>query len=126
MAKKVVPNILVMGPPMVFKDLESQHSQSFNFLRFFSSLLHLPQFLSSLNIHHSSIRPILCNFMQKISGDILRSLPSLGLIVTTLTCPSTADSTFGVANVTGMFADDMADLVVGLLIHVLMTISAAH
>ena len=31
-----------------------------------------------------------------------------------------------VANVAGVFADDVTDLAVGLLIHVLMTISAAH
>ena len=132
MAKGVAPHILVMGPPLVFKDLESKYSQSFNFLRFFASSLPLPQFLSSLNINQSSVRAILCNPMQRVSGDILRSLPSLGLIVTTSIGIDHIDMAecrslgVRVANAGGVFAEDGADFAVGLLIDVLMRISAAN
>ena len=132
MAKEVVPNILVMGPPMVYKDFESKYSESFNFLRFFASSLPLPHFLSSLNIHESSIPAILCNPLQRVSADILRSLPSLGLVVTTSTGTDHIDLAecrrlgVRVANAAGVYTDDVADLAVGLFIDVLMSISAAN
>ncbi|XP_054792977.1 glyoxylate/hydroxypyruvate reductase HPR3-like [Prosopis cineraria] len=127
-----LPHILVLGPPMIFRDFQSQHSHTFNFLNFFDSSLSLPQFLSSHNIHPSSVRAILCNPMQRLNADVLRSLPSLGLIVTTsigtdhIDMPECRRLGVRVASAGGAFTDDVADLAVGLFLDVLMRISTAN
>ncbi|KAK4266764.1 hypothetical protein QN277_023642 [Acacia crassicarpa] len=127
-----LPNILVMGPPLIFPDFQSQYSHSYNFLTFFASSLPLPQYLSSLNILPSSIRAILCNNMQRVPADLLRSLPSLALLVTTtmgtdhIDMPECRRLGVRVATAGGSFSEDVADFALGLLIDVLMRISAAN
>ncbi|XP_028769099.1 glyoxylate/hydroxypyruvate reductase HPR3 [Neltuma alba] len=127
-----LPRILVLGPPLIFRDFQSRYSHSYKFLNFFASSFSLPQFLSSLSIHPSSVRAILCNPMQRVPADVLRSLPSLGLIVTTSMGTDHIDMAecrrlgVRVATAGGVYTEDVADLAVGLLIDVLMRISAAN
>ncbi|KAK7293801.1 hypothetical protein RJT34_16676 [Clitoria ternatea] len=98
----------------------------------FSSPHPLHQFLTTQNVDTLSIQAILCNPHQQVSADTIRLLPSLSIIVTTSTGTDHIDlsecSRCGVQVVTvggGQFAEDVADMAVGLLINVLWKISAA-
>ncbi|KAJ1413693.1 hypothetical protein SESBI_19516 [Sesbania bispinosa] len=123
--------VLVLGLPSIFPAFETLNSHKYSFLKAFPSKLPLPQFLATHNVNPSSIRAILCNPVQPLTADILHLFPSLGLVVTTsagtdhidlLECRRLAVQ---VVTAAGLFAEDVADMAVGLLIDVLCKISAA-
>ncbi|TKY63798.1 Glyoxylate/hydroxypyruvate reductase HPR3 [Spatholobus suberectus] len=83
------------------------------------------------NVDPASIQAILCNPRQKISADVIRLLPSLGIIVTTSNGTAhidLAECSHGgiqVVSIPGdQLAEDIADMVVGLLIDVMWKVSA--
>ncbi|KAK7293802.1 hypothetical protein RJT34_16677 [Clitoria ternatea] len=115
--------LLVFGPPLIFQVFEAQNFHNYRFLKAFSSPLPLHQFLTTQNVDTSSIQAILCNPHQQVSADTIRLLPSLTDHIDLSEC-----SRCGVQVVTvggGQFAEDVADMAVGLLINVLWKISAA-
>ncbi|KAK7390070.1 hypothetical protein VNO78_25369 [Psophocarpus tetragonolobus] len=131
MVDKLQP-LLVLGPPLILPILEAQYFHKYSFLKAFSSELPLHQFLSKQNVDPSSIQAILCNPLQQVSADVLRLLPSVSIIVTTSAGTDHIDlaqcSCLGiqVVCVPGDQADDVADMAIGLLIDVMMKISAAY
>ncbi|KAF7844700.1 glyoxylate/hydroxypyruvate reductase HPR3-like [Senna tora] len=130
-----LPQVLVLGtPPPGFSILRSQYSHKFHFLSFFKpSELSLHQFLAS---HHrcdpSSILAILCGAQDPVAGEVLRLLPSLGVVVTTSAGTNHIDLAecrrrgILVAGAGGAYSEDVADVAVGLLIDVFRKISAAN
>ncbi|KAK7280897.1 hypothetical protein RIF29_08459 [Crotalaria pallida] len=128
---KELEPLLVYGPPLVFQLFESNNSHKYHFLKAFSSHLPLLQFLTTQNVEPSSIRAILCNPHQKVTADVIKTLPSLSIVVTTsigmdhIDLPECHSRGVRVVSIGAMFADDVADMAMGLLIDVLCNISAA-
>ncbi|KAK7251318.1 hypothetical protein RIF29_34397 [Crotalaria pallida] len=128
---KELKPLLVYGPPLVFQLFESNNSHKYHFLKAFSSDLPLLQFLTTQNVEPSSIRAILCNPYQQVTADVIRLLPFLAIIVTTsigtnhIDLPECHSRAVKVVSIGALFADDVADMAMGLLIDVLCNISAA-
>ncbi|KAF7825975.1 glyoxylate/hydroxypyruvate reductase HPR3-like [Senna tora] len=126
-----LPYVLVLGPPLTYSEFQPRYSSSYNFLNLSSSPLPLLQFLAAHRVHPSSIRAILCNPLQRVTADVLRSLPSLGVVITTSVGTDHIDLSecrrrgIRVATAGGLSTEDVADLAVGLLIDVLRRISAS-
>lgn len=128
------PQVLVLGPPTCFPLLESQFSHKFHFLNPKTSSLPIDQFIVA-NAHRrdpSSIRAILCaGGGCPVAGELLRLLPSVGVIVTTSAGTEHIDLAecrrrgIQVAGAGNLFSEDVADMAVGLLIDVVVNISAA-
>ncbi|XLT07972.1 hypothetical protein HN51_053765 [Arachis hypogaea] len=125
-----LPALLVLGPPMVFKLFQSHYSHKYRFLNAFSSHLPLPEFLQTQQTHPSSVRAILCNPRQPVTADVIRSLPSLGIVATTTVGADHIDTAecrrrgIQVVTLGSQFAPDVADMAVALLIDVMFKISA--
>ncbi|KAK7349588.1 hypothetical protein VNO77_07071 [Canavalia gladiata] len=128
---KELQTLLVFGPPVILPTLEARNLHKYRFLKAFSSQLPLHQFLNMQNVDPSSIQAILCNPLQQVSADVIRLLPSLSIIVTNSVGTEHIDlsecSRHGVQVVSAgaLFAEDVADMAVGLLIDVMWKISAA-
>ncbi|KAI4354942.1 hypothetical protein L6164_003763 [Bauhinia variegata] len=128
--KQVLQPVLVLGPPLIFEHFESQYSHKYTFLKAFASSLPIEQFLETHRVDPTSIRAILCNPFQRVSAEVLRLLPSLGIVVTSSIGTDHIDLAecysrrVQVATAGGLFSEDVADLAVGLLIDVLRKISA--
>ena len=123
-----VPEVLVLGFPWVLPSLESQFSNRFHFLKPSNSDLPLLQFLSSFA---QSARALLIpGGGIQLTSAILDCLPALKLVVTTSTgldhldLPELRRREIAIAYAGNLFSQDVADLAVGLLIDVLMKVSA--
>ncbi|RYR40470.1 glyoxylate/hydroxypyruvate reductase HPR3 [Arachis hypogaea] len=125
-----LPPLLVMGPPALYSLFQSQNSNKYRFLDAFSSNLPLLQFLQTQQIHPSSVRAILCNPLQPVTADVIRSLPSLGIVVTVSVGSDHIDileclrRCIHVVTLGTQFTADVADIAVALLIDVHFKISA--
>ncbi|XP_015938669.1 glyoxylate/hydroxypyruvate reductase HPR3 [Arachis duranensis] len=124
-----VPAILVLASPFGI-DLKAQNPPKYRFLEAFSSNLPLLQFLQQQQTLPPSVRAIICNALKPVTADVIRSLPSLDLVVTASAGTDHIDLTecrrrrIQVVNIGGLFAADVADMAVALLIDVLFKISA--
>ncbi|KAL7591211.1 glyoxylate/hydroxypyruvate reductase HPR3 [Lactuca sativa] len=124
-----LPNVLVLGPPSVFKVYERQFSDKFHSLKPWESAIPLHQFLST---HAGSVQAMFCSVSCPITTDILQKLPELRFIATSSVGVDHIDlhecKRLGVkvANAGSVFSEDVADMAVGLLIDVLRRVSAAN
>lgn len=118
-----LPKVLLLIPPNKFtSDLQRHFSHKFHFLN-----------LSSLPLHHSmaSVTALICyGGVHPITPDVLRLLPSLRFIFTPTSGADHIDLSeccrlgVQVAGAGNTYSEDVADLAVGLLIDVMMKISA--
>ena len=128
-----LPTVLVLGSPTCFSALESNFSHKFNFLvnNSRSSPIPLQEFMIANRHDASSIRALLCSANCPINADVLRLLPSLGVVVTTSAGTDHIDLAecrrrgIRVAGAGDVLSEDVADMTVGLLIDVMRRISAA-
>ncbi|KAK9056223.1 hypothetical protein SSX86_027313 [Deinandra increscens subsp. villosa] len=124
-----LPNVLLLGPPSVFKSYERQFSEKFHFLKPKESSIPLHQFLSN---HAGSVKAAFCSASVPITSDILQILPELRFIMTSSAGINHIDlhecrkRGVKVANAGPIFSEDAADMAVGLLIDVLRKVSAAN
>ncbi|XVF33446.1 hypothetical protein REPUB_Repub17cG0169300 [Reevesia pubescens] len=124
-----LPSVLVLGPPPVLRVFGERFSRKFNLLKAWESPLPLDQFLISKNAQ--SVQAILCSGATPVNAELIGQLPHLGLVVTDSSGVNHIDlsecQTRGIAvtNAGNVYADDVADMAVGLLINVLRKISAA-
>ncbi|KAI4354940.1 hypothetical protein L6164_003761 [Bauhinia variegata] len=122
--------VLVLGPPTCFSALQPQYSHKFHFLTPTPPRLPLPQFITAHHHQPSLIQAILCSAGYSLTSDVLRLFPSLGIIVTTSAGTDHIDMSecrrrgIQVAGAENLFAEDVADMAVGLLIDVTRKISA--
>ncbi|XP_054789961.1 glyoxylate/hydroxypyruvate reductase HPR3-like [Prosopis cineraria] len=126
-----LPQVLVLGPPISFPFIKSLYSHKFHFLDPNTSSLPLHQFLTADGRDPASIRAILSGAKSPVSPEILRLLPSLGLVVS---CSAGLDHIdlaeccrrgIQVTSARNVYSEDVADMAVGLLIDVGANISAA-
>ncbi|KAH6833319.1 D-isomer specific 2-hydroxyacid dehydrogenase family protein [Perilla frutescens var. hirtella] len=128
-AAQQLPEIIVLGPPSVFRAYDGEFSSRFQVLRPWESQSPLPQFLAD---RAQSTRAALCSGAFSLSAAILCNLPSLGLIVTTSAGLDHIDLTecrrrgIAVASAGNIFSADVADLAVGLLLDLLRKISTGN
>lgn len=129
--KTELPEVIVLGRPMVFQFYDEQLSQKFRILKPWESSLPLEQFIST---HAQSVEAMICSpnrIGSKLSSSLFSLLPSLRLVITTSAGVDHIDLVecrrrgISVASVAGLFSDDVADFAVGLLIDVVRKISAA-
>lgn len=124
-----LPEIVVLGPPVVFALYDQQFSSRFRFLRPWESEEPLPQFLAS---RARSTQAAICSGDFSLSAAVLANLPSLRLVVTSSAGLNHIDLTecrrrgIAVAYAGNFFSPDVADLAVGLLIDVLRKVSAGN
>ncbi|XP_054781995.1 glyoxylate/hydroxypyruvate reductase HPR3-like [Prosopis cineraria] len=125
-----LPHVLILNHPILFDNLQP-YSHKFNFIHFSSSTVPLHQFLTSHNLHPSSICALLCSGLEPVTGvEILHHLPSLGLLITATSGTDHIDFLechrrgVKVANAGSVFSEDVADLAVGLFIDVMRKITA--
>lgn len=123
------PEIIIFGPPSVFRLYAKQFSEKFRILKHWESSIPLKEFLS---IQAQHIQAAICHAGFKVDSDILRFLPSLRLLLTTsaglnhINLDDCRRSGVLVANSPTIFSVDVADLAVGLLMDVLRKMSAAN
>ncbi|KAL0411915.1 UNVERIFIED_CONTAM: UTP:RNA uridylyltransferase 1, partial [Sesamum latifolium] len=123
------PEIIVLGPPAVFKLYDKQFSSRFRVLRPWESPLSLPQFLAA---EAQNTQAALVSGVFRFTSAVLHHLPSLRLVVTTSAGINHIDLVecrrlgIAVANAASIFSADVADLAVGLLLDVLRRISAGN
>ncbi|XP_055817348.1 glyoxylate/hydroxypyruvate reductase HPR3-like [Solanum dulcamara] len=129
--KTELPEVIVVGRPIVFQFYDEQLLQKFRILKPWESSLPLEQFICT---HAQSVQAMICSpnrIGSQISSSLLRLLPSLRLIVTTSTGVDHIDLVecrrrgISVASAATLFSEDVADFSVGLLIDVLRKISSA-
>ncbi|CAK7347968.1 unnamed protein product [Dovyalis caffra] len=127
--QNLLPKVLVLEAPPVFKYHEDKLSQKFHFLKAWDSPLPLDQFLTT---QAQSVQAILAHGTCLITSNTIKLLPSLGLIVTTSSGLNQIDLQecrrrgVSVAYAGSLFSEDLADIAVGLLIDVLRKISAGN
>nr|AGW27204.1 putative hydroxyphenylpyruvate reductase 4 [Salvia miltiorrhiza] len=120
------PQLLIIRPSNLFRAHQDGFSAKFNVLKAYESPLPTETFLRE---HAQSAKAILCFKGSPITGDLLRHLPSLGLVVTSGTGVNHIDLAacrrrgILVANTADVFSVDTADYAVGLLIAVMRKIS---
>ncbi|KAA0049006.1 hypothetical protein IC582_012304 [Cucumis melo] len=125
---KNLHQVLVLGSPWVLPALRSQFSNRFHFLIPSLSDLPLLQFLSSYA--QSTQALLIPGGCFLVTSAVLDCLPALKLLVTTsagvdhLDLPELRRRRIGIAYVPDLYSEDVADLAVGLLIDVLMKVSA--
>ncbi|KAH1085930.1 hypothetical protein GYH30_017758 [Glycine max] len=125
-----LPKVLIHGPPGFSSVLQPPFSQKFHILNHSSLPLH--KFAATHAHHCSSVAAVLCDGGYPVTADVLRLLPSLRLLVTASAGTDHVDLEecrrlgVRVAGAGNMFSEDVADLAVGLLIDVMMKISAAN
>ncbi|KAJ0112642.1 hypothetical protein Patl1_00318 [Pistacia atlantica] len=123
-----LPQVLVLEPPPVFKFHGEQLSKIFHFLKAWESPLPLHQYLT---INSQSVKAVLSAGTTPITPDIIRLIPSLGIIVTTSAGLNHIDlqecrrRQIPIATAGTLYSEDAADLAVGLLIDVFRKISTA-
>ena len=123
--------ILVLGPPLVFRLFESLYSHKYRFIEAFDSPLPLDQFLDTVGVDPESVRAIFCNQLQQVTAETIRILPSLGIVATSSAGTDHIDlnecrrRNIQVTTIGGLGSDDVADFAVGLLIDVFRKISAS-
>ncbi|KAK6142866.1 hypothetical protein DH2020_023214 [Rehmannia glutinosa] len=123
------PEIIVLGPPSVFRTHGKELSSRFRSLRPWESPLPLAQFLAA---QAQNTQAALCSGTFSLSAAVLDNLPSLRLVVTTSAGVNHIDLSecrrrgIAVANAATIFSADVADLAVGLLLDVLRKISAGN
>ncbi|XP_057803865.1 glyoxylate/hydroxypyruvate reductase HPR3-like [Salvia miltiorrhiza] len=121
------PQLLIIRPSNLFRAHQDGFSAKFNVLKAYESPLPTETFLRE---HAQSAKAILCFKGSPITGDLLRHLPSLGLVVTSGTGVNHIDLAacrrrgILVANTADVFSVDTADYAVGLLIAVMRKISS--
>ncbi|XP_020538416.1 glyoxylate/hydroxypyruvate reductase HPR3 [Jatropha curcas] len=126
--ENLLPQVLVLEPPPLFKFHEDQLSQKFRFLKAWESPLPLNQFLIS---HASSIQVLLSSGTCPVTADTLRLLPSLRVLVTTsaglnhIDLQACRERGIPIASAGSVYSEDVADIAVGLLIDVIRKISAS-
>ncbi|KAI3449150.1 hypothetical protein Pfo_005815 [Paulownia fortunei] len=124
-----LPEIIVLGPPAVFRTYSEEFCSRFRVLRPWESPLPLAQFLAA---QAQNTQAALCSGVFSLSAAVLSSLPCLRLVVTTSAGVNHIDLIecrrrgIAVANAATIFSADVADLAVGLLIDVLRNISAGN
>jgi len=97
-------------------------------LKAWESPLPLDQFLTT---HAHSVQALLSSGRYLLTGNIIRLLPSLRLVVTTsaglnhIDLPECQRRGIAIANAGDVYSEDVADMAVGLLIDVLRKVSAA-
>ncbi|GMH22499.1 hypothetical protein Nepgr_024342 [Nepenthes gracilis] len=122
-----LPNVLLLKP-LAFPHVEAECSRNFLLLKAYDSPQPIHLFLST---HATSVSALLCSAGTPVTTETLRLLPCLRLIVTTSVGLDELDLSecrrrgIAVSNPGAIFADDVADLAVGLLIDVVRKISAA-
>ncbi|PON65150.1 Erythronate-4-phosphate dehydrogenase [Parasponia andersonii] len=133
---KDLPVVLVLRPPPVLKMFEDRFAERFRILKAYNSGLPLDRFLAS-SPQAQSATALLCyggiamTDGIPISGEILRQLPSLKIVVSTSTGVNYIDVSecrrlgISVVNAGDSVSEDVADMAVGLFIDVLRKISAA-
>ncbi|KAL7125842.1 hypothetical protein ABFS83_14G143400 [Erythranthe nasuta] len=123
------PEIVVLGPPAIFRTYSKEFSSKFRLLKPWESPLPLAEFLE---VQAHSTRAALCSGVFSLSSAVLANLPSLQLVVTTSAGLNHIDLVecrrrgIAVANAANIFSADVADLAVGLLLDVLRKISAGN
>ncbi|PRQ57732.1 putative oxidoreductase [Rosa chinensis] len=123
-----LPDVLIIQPPPAFISFESDFTQKFNILRAWESPLPLDQFLTT---HAQSVHALLCRAETPINADVLRLLPALKIVVSASTGADQVDKAecrrrgIAVTNAGNAYAEDVADIAVGLFIDVFRKISAA-
>ncbi|KAJ0439320.1 putative oxidoreductase [Helianthus annuus] len=121
--------ILVLGPPLVFKAYETEFSEKFNFLKPWKTPLPLHQFIAT---HSCNVRAIFCSAVSPVTAEIIQSLPELRFVLASSIGVNHIDLReckrrgIVVANAGSTFAEDVADMAVGLLIDVVKRISAGN
>ncbi|KAI9113061.1 hypothetical protein K1719_015993 [Acacia pycnantha] len=124
-----LPRVLVFHEQTIFDDLQRFYSHKFHFILLPSSDATLDQFLNANNYDSSSICAVVCSYVL-VTADVLRHLPSLGLLVTPSAGTNHIDLRecrrrgIKVANVGTVFSEDVADVAVGMLIDLMRKISA--
>lgn len=125
-----LPEILVLGPPSVFRVREKDFAQKFSLLKPWESPLPLEEFLSA---HAQNTTAVLTSgFFKHLGSALLRLLPSVRFVVTTSVGLDHIDLKecrrhgISVAYSPSTSSADVADLAVGLLIDVLRKITAAN
>lgn len=123
-----LPQILVLEPPPIMQQYGDQFLENFRLLKAWESPLPLDQFLT---IHAHSVQALLSSGRYPLTGNIIRLLPSLQLVVTTsaglnhIDLPECQRRGIAIANAGDVYSEDVADMAVGLLIDVLRKVSAA-
>ncbi|XP_057805667.1 glyoxylate/hydroxypyruvate reductase HPR3-like [Salvia miltiorrhiza] len=123
------PEIIILGPPSVFRVYEKEFSSRFRVLRPWESQVPLPQFLAA---RAHGTRAAVCSGDFQLSAAVLGNLPSLRLVFTTSAGLNHIDLTecrrrgIAVAYAGNFFSADVADLAVGLLLDVLRKVSAGN
>ncbi|XP_027162213.1 glyoxylate/hydroxypyruvate reductase HPR3 [Coffea eugenioides] len=124
-----LPQVLVLGPPSIFRIYEKHLSQKFMLLKPWESPIPLEEFLS---IHAQNTTAVLTSSVVAYLSSALRLLPSVRLVVTSSVGPDHIDLKecrrrgISVAYASSVFSADVADLAVGLWVDVLRKISAAN
>ncbi|XWS32278.1 hypothetical protein CRYUN_Cryun23aG0146300 [Craigia yunnanensis] len=122
------PSVLVLGPPPVLRVFLDRFSRKFHLLKAWESPLPLDQFLIS---NAQSVQAILCSGATPVNAELIGQLPLLRLVVTDSSGLNYIDlyecqeRGIAVTNAGNVYANDVADMAVGLLINVLRKISAA-
>ncbi|KAL9689283.1 hypothetical protein QQ045_009667 [Rhodiola kirilowii] len=122
-----LPPLLILHPPSLLQYHHDDLSERFHLIKPYESELPILSFLAT---HGSSVKAMLCSGAGKVTTEVIRSLPSLGIIVTTSAGVNHIDLRecrrrgVVVANAGEIFSADCADLAVGLLIDLLRKITA--
>ncbi|MED6217522.1 hypothetical protein PIB30_018536 [Stylosanthes scabra] len=130
-----LPPILMLGPPLFSHLFESRNTHRYRFLKLPSLFkpYSLFEFLETQNTHPSSIQVVLCNPLQPVTADVIRSLPSLSVIATTGSgtdhvdlseCKCRGIQVVAVGGGHECASEDIAEMALGLLIDVMWKISA--
>ncbi|KAK3035641.1 hypothetical protein RJ639_033169, partial [Escallonia herrerae] len=123
-----LPKLLVLGISPVFRLHEQKFAQRFEILRAWETPIFTEEFQAS---HAPHVRAMLCWGGTPVTAEQLSHLPALRLVVTSSTGVNHIDLRechrrgIAVANSGNVYAQDVADTAVGLLIDVLRRISAA-
>lgn len=124
-----LPNLLILGPPAIFKPYERQFSEKFRLIKPWESSIPLLKFLST---HAGSVQAVFLSASSPVTTEILQVLPELCFIMTSSAGVNHIDlheckrHGVKVANAGPIFSEDVADMAVGLLINVLRRVGAAN
>lgn len=124
-----LPKVLQLLPNPCFALVEANNSHKFHFLKAWASPLPQDQFLET---HAGSVQVLLSSAIgPPITAQILHLLPSLKLLVTISAGLDHVDLAecrargVAIASASKIFAEDVADVAVGLLLDVMRNISAS-
>ncbi|KAL6290125.1 hypothetical protein ACE6H2_007635 [Prunus campanulata] len=126
---QALPKVLLLLPNPCFTQVEANNSHKFHFLKAWASPLPQDQFLET---HAGSVQVLLSSSIgPPITAQILHLLPSLKLLVTISAGLDHIDLAkcrargVAIASASKIFAEDVADMAVGLLLDVMRNISAS-